>query len=99
MQTPGRRPLVIIATKIGDRALATVIANQARGAMHVVAALVNSSGAAHTDDLGDIAVLTGGTVLGDMLGRPPSRLRREDLGSARKSSDLPGYDDDRGRCG
>ncbi|HKG28860.1 MAG TPA: TCP-1/cpn60 chaperonin family protein, partial [Thermomicrobiales bacterium] len=84
MQAPGRRPLVIIAAKIGDRALATVIANQARGSMHVVAALINSSGAAHTDDLGDIAVLAGGTVLGDMLGRPPSRLRLEDLGSARR---------------
>ena len=84
MQAPGRRPLVIIAAKIGDRALATVIANQARGSMHVVAALINSSEAAHTDDLGDIAVLTGGTVLGDMLGRPPSRLRLEDLGSARR---------------
>ena len=75
MQSPGRRPLVIIAAKIDDRALATLIANQARGSMQVVAALVSSSGAAHTDDLGDMAVLTGGTVLGDMLGRPPSRLR------------------------
>jgi len=84
MQVPGRRTLVIIAAKIGDRALATVIANQARGAMHVVAALINSSGATHTDDLGDMAVLTGGTVLGDMFGRPPSRLRLEDLGSARR---------------
>ena len=84
MQAPGRRPLVIIAAKIGDQALATVVANQARGAMDVVAALVNSSGVAHTDDLGDIAVLTGGTVLGDVLGRPPSRIRREDLGAARR---------------
>jgi chaperonin GroEL len=84
MQAPGRRPLVIIPAKIDDRALATIIANQARGSMHVVAALVSSSGAAHSDDLGDLAVLTGGSVLGDILGRPPSRVRREDLGSARR---------------
>jgi chaperonin GroEL len=84
MQAPGRPPLVIISAKIDDRALATLIANQARGSMQVVAALVSSSGSAHTDDLGDIAVLTGGTVLGDILGRPPSRVRREDLGSAHR---------------
>jgi chaperonin GroEL len=38
---------------------------------------------AHTDDLGDIAALTGGTVVADILGRPPRRTLREDLGSAR----------------
>ena len=84
MEAQGRRPLVIVAAKIADRALATIIANQARGSMQVVAALVSSSGAAHSDDLGDMAVLTGGNVLGDILGRPPSRLRFEDLGSARR---------------
>jgi chaperonin GroEL len=84
MRAPGQRPLVIIPAKIDDRALATVIANQARGSMQVVAALISSSGAAHSDDLGDMAVLTGGSVLGDILGRPPSRLRCEDLGSARR---------------
>ena len=35
VQAPGRRPLVIVAAKIDDRALATLIANQARGSMQV----------------------------------------------------------------
>ena len=82
MQAPGRPPLIIVAAKIDDRALATLIANQARGSMQVVAALVSSSGAAHTDDLGDMAVLTGGTVLGDIsAGRLARSPRRPWLGA------------------
>jgi chaperonin GroEL len=83
-QSTQRRPLLIISVKIDDHALATMAANHARGTVNAIAAQLSSTGPAHTDDLGDIAALTGGSVLADVLGRPPCRTLREDLGSARK---------------
>jgi chaperonin GroEL len=83
-QSNPRRPLLVVATKVADRALAMMSANLDRGALIAIAALLGSSGAAHADDLGDLAALTGATVLGDVLGRAPARLRAEELGSARK---------------
>jgi chaperonin GroEL len=84
-QATRRRPLLVIAVKIDDQALATITANHARGTVNAIAAKLGSTGLAHSDDLGDIAALTGGSVLADVLGRPPRRTRREDLGSARKA--------------
>src|SRR5215213_738423 len=83
-QSTPRRPLLVISTRIDDQALATMTANQARGILNAIAAKLGSAGLPHTDDLGDIAALTGGSVLADVLGRPPRRTRGEDLGSARK---------------
>jgi chaperonin GroEL len=83
-QATQRRPLLVIAVKIECQALATMTANHARGTVNAIAAKLGSTGMAHTDDLGDIAALTGGSVLADVLGRPPRRVPREDLGSARK---------------
>jgi chaperonin GroEL len=79
-----RRPLLVISVKIDDHALATMTANQARGTVNAIAAKLGSTGMAQTDDLSDIAALTGGSVLADVLGRSPRRTLREDLGSARK---------------
>ena len=72
-QSTQRRPLLVISVKIDDHALATMTANQARGTVNAIAAKLGSTGMAQTDDLGDIAVLTGGSVLADVLGRPPRR--------------------------
>ena len=84
VQSPGWRPLLIVAAQIGDHALTTVTTNHAQGRVTAIAALLSATGLAHTDALGDVAALTGGTVLADVLGQPPGRLRQEDLGSARK---------------
>jgi chaperonin GroEL len=83
-QATQRRPLLIMAVKIDGQALATITANHARGTVHAIAAKLGATGLAQSDDLGDIAALTGGSVLADVLGRPPRRTQREDLGSARK---------------
>ena len=82
-QSTPRRPLLVISVKIDEHALATMTANHARGTVNAIAAKLGSTGMAHTDDLGDIAALTGGAVIADVLGRPPHRTLREDLGSAR----------------
>src|SRR5215213_9438388 len=84
IQSTPRRALLVISTKIDDHAMATITANQARGTVTAMAAKLGSTGLAQTDDLGDIAALTGGTVFADVLGRPPRRTLHEDLGSARK---------------
>jgi chaperonin GroEL len=79
-----RKPLLIVTAKIGDQALATITANTAQGKVCAIAARLSSSGPALTDDLSDLALITGGKVVGDLLGRPPARLVLDDLGSARK---------------
>jgi chaperonin GroEL len=84
-QSTQRRPLLVISVKIDDHALATLTANHARGTVNAIAAKLSSIAMAHTDDLGDIAALTGGSVFADVLGRSPLRTVREDLGSARKA--------------
>jgi chaperonin GroEL len=82
---PGeRRPLLVIPARIDGQALATISANLARGTLQAVATRLSAAGPALGDDLGDIAALTGGQVLADLLGRPPRRVQRDDLGSARR---------------
>jgi chaperonin GroEL len=83
-QAMQRRPLLVIAVTIDGQALATITANHARGTVNAIAAKLGSTGIAHTDDLGDIAALTGGSVFADVLGQPPRRVPRQELGSARK---------------
>ena len=83
-QSTQRRPLLVISVKIDDHALATMTANHARGTVNAIAAKLGSTGMAQSDDLADIAALTGGSVLADVLGRSPRRMLQEDLGSARK---------------
>ena len=84
--TPGvRRPLLLVPAKIDDQALATIVANTAQGTLTAIVARLSSAGPALTDDLIDLALITGGRVLADLLGRPPARLGLDDLGSARKA--------------
>jgi chaperonin GroEL len=83
---PGeRRPLLVIPVKIDGPALATLSANLAQGTLKATAALLSVAGPALGDELGDVAALTGGQVLADLLGRPPRRVQRDDLGSARRA--------------
>ena len=81
----GRRPLLIVPAKMGERALNAVTVNLARGTVTAIAALLARAGPAQTDDLADMALLTGGKVLGDVLGRSPRRVQWEDLGTARRA--------------
>jgi chaperonin GroEL len=85
MRPVEQRPLLVIATKMSDQALATIVTNTAQGTVSAVASLLSSSGAALSDDLSDIGLITRGTVLADLVGRPPVRLCLEDLGTARKA--------------
>ncbi len=76
--------LVIIADDVDGEALATLAVNKLRGTINVVAVKAPGFGDRRKDNLGDIAVLTGGQVISDELGRKIDSTQIEDLGRARR---------------
>jgi chaperonin GroEL len=62
-----RRPLVIVAEDIDGEALAACILNKLRGQLQVVAVKAPGFGDNRKSILGDLAILTGGTVFTDEL--------------------------------
>lgn len=76
--------LVIIADDLEAEALATLIVNKLKGTLNVLAVKAPGFGDRRKEMLGDIAVLTGGTVITDDLGRTFESIKIEDLGRADK---------------
>lgn len=76
--------LVIIADEIEGEALATLVVNKLRGTFNVLAVKAPGFGDRRKAMLEDIAVLTGGTVISEELGRKLDSVAVEDLGHAKK---------------